>query len=239
MEKLGNGTEITYLGHSAFKIKSPGGKIILIDPWIEGNPVYPESEREFDRIDILAVTHMHFDHLGQSVEIAREHQPIVVGIAEFCKWIASKGARNTAAMNKGGTRSVEGIKFSMVNAFHSSTYTDEDGSLVNGGEPAGFVIEFESGFKIYHAGDTCIFGDMELIGRIYGPELAMLPIGDVFTMSPMEASHACRLLKPKYAIPMHYGTFPVLTGTPGEFKELTRDIEGLEVLELKPGETLK
>ena len=239
MEKLGNGTEITYLGHSAFKIKSPGEKIILIDPWIEGNPMCPEPEKEFDRVDILAVTHMHFDHLGQSVEIAREHQPIVVAIAELCKWIASKGVRNTAAMNKGGTRNVEGIKFTMVNAFHSSTYTDEDGSLVNGGEPAGFVIEFENGFKIYHAGDTCIFGDMELIRKIYGPELVMLPIGDVFTMSPMEASYACRLLKPKYAVPMHYGTFPVLTGTPAEFKELTRDIPGLEVLELKPGETLK
>lgn len=238
MKKLGNGLEITYLGHSAFKIKSTQGKIILIDPWIEGNPAYPEDQKEFDRVDILVVTHMHFDHLGQSVEIARQHQPKVVAIAELCKWIAAKGAENTAPMNKGGTRDMDGIEFTMVNAFHSSTFTEDDGSVVNGGEAAGFIIRFENGFSLYHAGDTCLFGDMKLIGEIYKPELVMLPIGDVFTMSPRDSAYACRLLKPKYAVPMHYGTFPVLTGTPSEFREQTEDIEGMEVLELKPGETL-
>lgn len=238
MEKLRNGIEIKYLGHSVFMIKSVSGKVILIDPWIDGNPMYPEDEKVIERIDILALTHMHADHIGQSVEIVKKHQPKVVGIVELCNWIGSKGAENTVPINKGGTMDIDGIKFTLVNAFHSSTYTDEDGSVINGGEPAGFVIRFENGFSLYHAGDTCLFGDMKLIGEIYKPELVMLPIGDVFTMSPMEAGYACRLLKPKYAVPMHYGTFPVLTGTPADFREHTKDIEGLEVLELKPGETL-
>lgn len=238
MHKLGNGVELTYLGHAAFKIKSPGGKIIIIDPWIEGNPMCPEEQKNIERLDILAVTHAHFDHIGESVEIALKHRPKVVGILELCLWMGSKGVENTMPMNKGGTQEIDGIRFTMVHAEHSCSIMEEDGSIIYGGEAAGFVIEFENGFKIYHAGDTCIFGDMKLIAELYEPELVMLPIGDVFTMSPREAAYACTLLSPKYALPMHYGSFPVLTGTPDEFRELTSDMEGLEVLSLKPGETL-
>lgn len=238
MQKLENGIEITYLGHSAFKIKSSEGKIVVLDPWLEDNPMCPQQHKKLEHIDILAVTHTHFDHIGESVEIAKEHKPKVVGILEFCLWMASKEVENTMPMNKGGTQEVDGIKFTMVHAVHSSSIRQDDGSITYGGEPAGFVIEFENGFKIYHAGDTLVFGDMKIIAEIYEPELVMLPIGDIFTMSPKEAAYACKLLTPKYAIPMHYGTFPVLTGTPAEFIELTKDIEGLEVLELKPGEIL-
>jgi len=141
-------------------------------------------------------------------------------------------------MNKGGSQTVEGIKFTMVHAQHSSGIDDEDGQVVYGGEPGGFIIEFENGFKLYHAGDTNIFSDLQLIAEIYKPELVMLPIGDLFTMSPLEASYACKFLKPKYVIPIHYGTFPALTGTPEELISLTSDMSGMEIIAMKPGDTL-
>jgi len=238
MQKLENGIEITYMGHSTFKVRTCGGKILIIDPWVGGNPVCPEDLKKVEKLDIMAVTHAHFDHIGDGVTLGKEHQPKVVGIFEICVWLNSKGVQNMMPMNKGGTQEVDGIKFTMVHADHSCGIQEEDGSIVYGGEATGYVIEFENGFKIYHAGDTAVFSDMKLIAELYEPELVMLPIGNLFTMSPREAAYACKLVTPKYAIPMHYGTFPVLTGTPAEFKELTKDIEGLEVLELLPGETL-
>jgi L-ascorbate metabolism protein UlaG (beta-lactamase superfamily) len=141
-------------------------------------------------------------------------------------------------MNKGGTQEVDGIKFTMVHADHSCGIQDDDGRIIYGGEAVGYVIEFENGFKIYHAGDTAVFSDMKLIAEIYRPELVMIPIGDLFTMSPVEAAYACRFLSPKYVVPMHYATFPVLTGTPAKLRELTKDMKETEIIELKPGETL-
>lgn len=238
MEKLKNGIEITYYGHATFSIKSLNGKIILIDPWIQGNPSCPEELQRIDNVDIIAITHGHFDHISDVIPIAKEHKPTVVANWEICDWLGTKEIENCSPMNKGGSQTVEEIKFVMTHAQHSSGIKDEDGSMIYGGEPGGYVIEFENGYKIYHAGDTNIFSDMKLITDIYNPELVMLPIGDLFTMSPLEASYACKFLNPKYVIPMHYGTFPVLTGTPEELKKLTKDIVDLEVISLKPGDKL-
>ena len=238
MAELNKGIELTYMGHSTFKIKSPGGKVLIVDPWVMNNPACPEDMKEVQSVDIIAITHAHFDHIGDAVEIGRKHQPKVVGIYETCVWLNSKGLENISPMNKGGTQEVDGIKFTMVHADHSCGIQEEDGSIIYGGEAVGYVIEFENGFKVYHAGDTAVFSDMKLIAEIYAPELAMIPIGDLYTMSPVEASHACKFLSAKYVIPMHYATFPALTGTPAKLRELTGDIKGLEIIELKPGETL-
>jgi len=239
MTELGKNTELTYMGHSTFKIKSPGGKTLIIDPWVDGNPSCPEKLKKIDALDIMAVTHAHFDHIGDGVRIGTEFQPKVVGIYETCVWLNNKGIKNILPMNKGGTQEVDGIKFTMVHADHSCGIQEEDGTITYGGEAVGYVIEFENGFRVYHAGDTAVFSDMKLIAEIYNPELIMIPIGDLFTMSPTEAAYACRFLSPKYVIPMHYGTFPLLTGTPADLKHLTQDLKGLEIIALKPGETLK
>jgi len=239
MKELNNGVQITYFGHATFSVKSPSGINILIDPWTEGNPLCPEELKNPENIDVIAITHGHQDHIGDLIRIANNCNSFVISTYEINQWISKQGVKRCLPINKGGSQAVKGIKFIMTHAQHSSSIETEDGSLIYAGEPGGYVIKMEDGFTIYHAGDTNIFGDMKLIGEIYSPDLVMLPIGDVFTMSPFEASHACRLLKPKYAIPMHYGTFPILTGKPSELTELTKDIDGLNVLELKPGETLK
>ena len=238
MGKLNKDFELTYMGHSTFKLKTPGGKIVLIDPWVQNNPACPDGLKKISKLDIIAVTHGHFDHIGDAVSIGTQHQPKVVGIYETCAWLNSRGLKNIMPMNKGGTQSVDGIKFTMVHADHSCGIQEEDGSIIYGGEAVGYIIELENGFRLYHSGDTAVFSDMKLISEIYKPELAMIPIGDLFTMSPVEAAHACRFLSVKHVIPMHYGTFPALTGTPAELRELTRDIKGMEIIELKPGETL-
>jgi len=141
-------------------------------------------------------------------------------------------------MNKGGCQTIDNIKFVMTHAQHISGIKEDDGTIIYAGEPGGYVIEFENNYSIYHAGDTNLFGDMKLIAELYSPDLSMLPIGDVFTMSPYEASHACRFLKSRYVIPMHYATFPLLSGTPEELRKLTGDLEEFEILTLKPGEVL-
>ena len=238
MGKINKDFELTYLGHSTFRLTTPGGKTILIDPWVQNNPACPEGLKKVSKLDIMLVTHAHFDHIGDAVSIGKQHQPKVVGIYETCVWLNGKGLENIMPMNKGGTQAVDGIKFTMVHADHSCGIQDEDGSIIYGGEAVGYVIELENGYRIYHSGDTAVFSDMKLISEIYKPELAMIPIGDLFTMSPLEASYACRFLGVKYIVPMHHGTFPALTGTPGMLKELTKDIKGLEIIALKPGESL-
>lgn len=235
---LDNGVTITYFGHSTFLIVSPGGKSVLIDPWVKSNPTCPKSLHELAGVDVMAITHGHFDHMGDAIPIAREHKPAVVANFEICAWLGTRGVENCSPMNKGGSQTMDGIKFTMTHAQHSSGIADENGQTVYGGEPGGYVIEFENGFKVYHAGDTNLFGDMKLIAEIYSPELVMLPIGDLFTMDPLEASYACRLLSPKHMIPIHYGTFPALTGTPERLAELTSDIPGMEMITMKPGDTL-
>lgn len=235
---IGKGSSFTWLGHSTFVVRSPEGKTVLLDPWVDGNPACPEACKKFDKLDLMLISHGHFDHMGDAVTLAQKYEPTVVGIFEVCHWLESKGVKNTSAMNKGGTQDINGIKVTMVNAYHSGGIVDGD-KLVYGGEAAGYIVEFENGFRLYHAGDTNVFGDMKLIGELYRPELAMLPIGDHFTMGPKEAARACRLLGVKRVIPMHHGTFPLLTGTPEAFRQATRELAGLELFELKPGETLE
>jgi L-ascorbate metabolism protein UlaG (beta-lactamase superfamily) len=232
-----HGNKITWLGHSTFKITTPSGHVVLIDPWTEGNPACPPNLRKLPRVDVILLTHAHSDHLGDLLSIAEQHRPQVVAIFETYLWLESKGVANVHPMGKGGTQKVGEVEVTMVNAHHSNSIADE-GKLIYAGEPAGYIARFPGGFKVYHAGDTCVFGDMKLIGELYKPDLAMLPIGDIFTMGPLEAAHAIRLLGVHHVIPMHFATFPMLTGTPEALRYEASDIAGLEIHAMKPGETI-
>jgi L-ascorbate metabolism protein UlaG (beta-lactamase superfamily) len=230
-------TELTWLGHSAFRVDSPGGKRIYVDPFLSGNPKCPASELEPERCDLILLTHGHDDHVGDTVVIHQRLGCPVVALVELRGWLSLHGveANPGHASNKGGTLAVEGVKVTLTDANHSSS-SFEDGRFVYLGEPAGVVLELEDGFRIYFAGDTNVFGDMSLIGRIYSPDVAVLPIGDHYTMGPREAAVALELLGVIRCVPCHYGTFPLLTGTPATLRELAP--AGVEVLEPAPGETL-
>jgi L-ascorbate metabolism protein UlaG (beta-lactamase superfamily) len=231
------GNTITYLGHSTFKITTPTGKVVLLDPWVEGNPACPAALKKFERLDVMLISHGHGDHMSDTVALARQFKPQIVCIYEVHLWLASKGISNTMPMSKGGTQRVGEIEVTMTQAIHSSGIED-DGKVVYAGEPAGYIVRLPGGLVLYHAGDTGLFGDMRLIGELYSPEVALLPIGDLFTMGPREAAKAVRLLEVRHVIPMHYGTFPILTGTPEALRQQTQDISGLEIYALKPGESL-
>jgi len=223
---------VTWLGHASFRLDSPGGKRIYIDPWLI-NPKCPDSEKEPERVDVIALTHGHSDHVGQTVELTKQFKPEVVAMVELKGWLDQQGAEvdEVPGPNKGGTVVAGGVKFTLVNAFHSSGA--DDGAYT--GEAAGLVLEFENGTKIYFAGDTCVFGDMQLIGRIYEPDVAVLPIGGHFTMDPREAGVALELLGTRQCIPCHYGTFPLLAGTPDELRG--HATSGVEIIAIAPGET--
>jgi L-ascorbate metabolism protein UlaG (beta-lactamase superfamily) len=225
-----NGIKLAWLGHATFRIETPGDKTIIVDPWVMG----PEKKRTLRKWTFCSVTHGHLDHIGDAVEIAKRHTPVVVGNPELGHWLEKKGVKQVSSMNKGGTQTVGDIKVTMVHADHSCGIKDGD-KIVYGGEACGYVIEFSNGVKIYHAGDTNVFGDMAIIRDLYAPEIAMVPIGDHYTMSPREAPYACNLLLPKTVIPMHFGTFPVLKGRPGD---LQKRAPGVEVIEMKPGGTI-
>jgi L-ascorbate metabolism protein UlaG (beta-lactamase superfamily) len=230
------GVQLTWLGHSTFKIEYDG-KVLLIDPWVANNPACPDRHKRFDRMDVMLVTHGHFDHIGDAVPLAKAHHPTVVGIFETCRWLEKKGVEKTSAMNKGGTIEVNGLRVTMVHADHSCGILDDDGSIVYGGEAVGYVVEFPGGYRMYHAGDTNVFGDMSIIGDLYQPDIALLPVGDRFTMGPREAALAADMLGVSRVVPMHHGTFPLLTGTPEAVRDLLKE-KGIEVVEIKPGETL-
>ena len=224
--------QITWLGHGTFRFQLPSGQVILMDPWTDGNPAFPKGY-PIDRVDTICITHGHFDHIHDAVPLAAHFKSEVVGIFETCSWLESKGVKNTRAMNKGGSQKVGDVTVTMTHAVHSCGILDE-GKIIYGGEAAGYVLRFADGRALYFAGDTNVFSDMALIEQLYHPELTFLPIGDLFTMSPHEAALACRLLKARRVIPMHFGTFPPLTGRAGALAKLTQDLE-IKVWELEPG----
>ncbi len=236
--EIGREVKITYLGHSAFRFVSPKGVVIYIDPFLSANPRTPAEFKTVDKADLILLTHGHADHLGDTLAIAEKTGARVVAIAELARYLTRKGVKNVIGMNKGGTFSSHGIALTMVNALHSSSFTEGD-QVIYTGDPAGFVIRFENGFSLYHAGDTAVFGDMKIIADLYRPEVSLLPIGSHFTMDPREATYAARLLGSKFVIPMHYGTFPVLTGTPEEYVRLMTEVPQTRVLVVKPGETVQ
>lgn len=231
-----DGAAITWLGHATFLVTSPRGKHIVMDPWLTQNPRCPEAYRKLDTADIITISHGHFDHMGDAVELARRTGGTVISNFEIGSWLEAQGVEHAIGMNKSGTVEIDGIRFTMVHAVHSSGISTDTG-VVYGGEAAGFVVTLENGLTLYHAGDTAVFGDMALIHDLYQPDIALLPIGGHFTMAPKEAAYAVGLLKPKHVIPMHYGTFDALAGTP----EALRTLVGgeTEVVTLTPGETVR
>jgi L-ascorbate metabolism protein UlaG (beta-lactamase superfamily) len=225
---------LTWLGHAAFRIESDRGKRIYVDPFLTGNPTAPEGERAPERVDVIAITHGHGDHVGDTIALTKSFESIVVAQVELKSWLGERGARldEVPGINKGGSREIDGIRFTLVNAFHSSS--DDDGAYT--GEACGLVVRLEEGKTVYFAGDTCVFGDMALIARLYRPDVAVLPIGDWFTMGPEEAALALELLGNPRCVPCHWGTFPALTGRPDELAAAAPDAI---VERLEPGDTIE
>jgi L-ascorbate metabolism protein UlaG (beta-lactamase superfamily) len=226
---------LTWLGHATFRLDSDRGKRIYVDPFLTGNPTTPESERSPDRVDMIAITHGHGDHVGDAVGLSKSFPDApIIALVELKGWLGNEGANvgDVPGLNKGGSQEIDGIRFSLVNAFHSGAAPD--GSYV--GEPSGIVIRLESGKSVYFAGDTCVFGDMQLIARLHRPDVAVLPVGDWFTMGPEEAAVALELLGNPRCVPCHYGTFPMLTGTPDE---LVRLAPNANVERLDPGGSIE
>jgi len=222
--------ELTWLGHSTFRLDTDGTRI-YIDPFLNGNPKCPEAEQTPERVDVIAITHAHGDHLGDTVDLAKKHGCTVIAAVELADWLQMKHElQNVLDPNKGGTVTVDGVKFTYTNAHHSSSNND----LEYMGEPCGIVVRAE-GKSVYFAGDTCVFGDMQLIGRLYKPDLAVLPIGDHYTMGPEEAAVALELLDVKRCVPCHYGTFPPLVGRPDELQRLA---PSFQVEAIEPGESV-
>lgn len=219
---LPNGTTITWYGHACVEIRTAGGRTVLIDPWF-GNPLSPRSADSVEACDLLLVTHGHGDHLGDAVAIASRLRPAWPAIHELSLWLGRRlpgGADQVIGMNKGGTVEAAGLRVTMTRADHSAGDWNPDGeTTLYLGEPAGFVIELEDGYRIYHAGDTQAFGDMALIRELHRPDLAILPIGGHYTMDPAGAALAVGLLGVQDVMPIHYGTFPALAGSPAQLRD--------------------
>jgi L-ascorbate metabolism protein UlaG (beta-lactamase superfamily) len=229
------GTRVTWLGHATVLVVTAKGTTILIDPFIAGNPKYPKDFVLPERIDYILLTHGHGDHISDAVPVAQKHGSTVVAIYELAAYVESGGAKKTIGINTGGTVQLDDVAATLVEARHSSAAQDEKGTHYVG-VAGGFVLTIADGPVLYHAGDTTVFSDMQLIRDIYKPEVAMLPIGGHFTMGPKEAAVAVRFLAPKTVLPLHFGTFPPLTGTPEELAELVDS--GVNVVCWKPGESI-
>lgn len=224
---------VRFLGHAAFEVVSGGGKRILIDPWITGNPACPVQKEDLKSPNLILISHDHFDHLGEDVPaLVKDSEAVIVAQPELIRKLTENGITdaNVMGMNIGGTIEIAGIKTTMVQAFHSSSV----------GTPCGYIVTMEDGKRLYHAGDTGIFADMEILGELYPLDLALLPIGSVFVMDPVQAAHALKLLKPKIAVPMHYKTFPILVQDADHFIKLAREkVPAVEIRVLEPGQTTK
>lgn len=229
------GTRITWLGHATVLIQTAQGTNLLIDPYIEQNPSYPKDFVLPSKIHSVLATHGHGDHISDIVPVAAKHDSTVVAIHELAGYLAGKGVARTIGMNLGGTVQLNDVAVTMVEAKHSSSAQDETG-VHYAGVAAGFVLTIADGPILYHAGDTAVFGDMNLIRELYHPEVVMLPIGGHYTMGPKEAAMAVRFLQPRMVLPLHFGTFPPLTGRPAQLAALVD--AGVEVIRWAPGETI-
>jgi len=230
------GAGITWIGHGTVLYRSASGKNVLVDAWVDTNPAATAEGKALPKIDLLLITHAHGDHIADVPAIVKKHDPQIVCIHEIAETWERQGMKKVMGMGKGGTVNLDGIRVTMTHAVHSSSF-DSGGTLQHAGDPAGFVIHFENGTRVYHAGDTAAFMDMKLIAEIYKPTIAALPIGDLYTMSPLEASYAAKMLAVKHVLPIHHSTFPALTGKPEDLVELLKG-SGIEVLRVKPGETV-
>jgi L-ascorbate metabolism protein UlaG (beta-lactamase superfamily) len=240
--------ELQWFGQAAFKLTTPSGKVIMIDPWIMGNPKTPAELKDLDKlgkIDVIFVTHGHGDHLGDAVELAKKNNAPVWGPAGMDQQLLTLGvlpANLAPRFGKGGTiEPFPGVKVTAVHAEHSSEMILKDASGKDvsypAGEPVGFIFELENGFKIYHMGDTALFGDMKMYGEKYKPDLLLIPIGGHFVMDPKDAAIATKMISPKIAMPMHYGTIPQLKGTPAEYKAALGRTS-IKILDTKPGDKM-
>jgi len=230
------GTRVTWLGHATVLVQLTNGVNLLIDPFIEHNPKYPKGFKLPEKIDYILLTHAHMDHTADTIPVASKYGSMVVAMVELAGYYASKGVEKTVGINFGGTLELPGVAVTMVEAKHSSSI-EEGGQSLYMGEAGGLVLTVENGPVLYHAGDTTVFRDMELIRELYAPQVAMLPIGGHYTMGPKEAALAVRYLEPQLILPVHFGTFPPLTGTPQQLAQLVND-PGIVAL-VGPGEELK
>ena len=229
------GARITWLGHATVLVQTAKGTNFLIDPFIAQNPKYPKDFVLPAKIHYILLTHGHSDHIADAAPVAARHNSTVVAMFELAAYMAEKGVAHTIGMALGGTVQLDDVAATMVEAIHSSSVQDEQGTHYVG-VAAGFVLTITDGPVLYHAGDTAVFSDMKLIRELYRPEVAMLPIGGYYTMDPREAAVAVRLLEPKLVLPLHFGTFPPLTGTPDQLAALID--AGVQVVRLTPGESI-